>query len=199
MVRKHAQEALEIVKEHDFQVWRASATCLDGVAMTAMLQGEQGLARFREGKALFQRLKSPPVFWPAVLLMEAGACAVTGKVEEGLTILDEVTGMTSGASGGVILVADALSLKGDLLLAKSQPNSNEAEACYQRAINMARPPEARMPELRAATRLSRLWRDQGKVDRAAQLLSGVYQTFNEGFATADLMEAKALLDELSKS
>ena len=95
--------------------------------------------------------------------------------------------------------ADAHSLKGDLLLAKSPPNSNAAEACYQQAINIASPLEARMPELRAATRLSRLWRNQGKANRAAQLLSEVYQTFNEGFATADLMEAKALLDKLSKS
>ncbi len=55
--------------------------------------------------------------------------------------------------------ADAHSLKGDLLLTRSPSNSNEAEACYQQAINIARPLEARMPELRAATRLSRLWRD----------------------------------------
>jgi predicted ATPase/class 3 adenylate cyclase len=197
MVRKRAREALEIAEEHDFQIWRALATCLDGVAMTAMHQGDQGLARFREGKALYQGVKSPPVFWPAVLFMEAGACALAGKVEEGLTILDEVTGMTSGGYGGVMLVADTLSLKGDLFLASSPSNSNKAEACYQQAINIARPVEARMLELRAAIRLSRLWRDQGKADRAAQLLSGVYQTFNEGFAAADLMEAKALLDELS--
>ena len=130
--------------------------------------------------------------------METRACALAGKVEEGLTIVDEVIGMTSGASGG-LMWADAHSLKGDLLLAKSPPNYNAAEACYQQAINIASPLEARMPELRAATRLSRLWRNQGKANRAAQLLSGVYQTFDEGFATADLMEAKALLDELSKS
>ena len=196
MVRKRAQEALEIAEEHDFQVWRALATCLDGMAMSAMHQDDQGLARFREGKALYQGLTSPPVFWPAILLMEAGACALAGKVEEGLAIVDEVIGMTSGASGG-LMWADAQSLKGDLLLAKYPSNSNEAESCYQQAINIARPLEARMPELRAATRLSRLWRDQGKAGRAAQMLSGVYQTFDEGFSAADLIEAKALLDELS--
>ena len=172
------------------------ATSLDGAAMTALNQGEHGLARFREGKALYQVMKSPTVFWPNILLMEAGACALAGKIAEGLSILDEVASIKSERTGGV-LIADGYSLKGDLLLAQSQTNIKDAEACYQHAINIARPFEARMPELRAATRLSRLWRDQGKTARAAQLLSRVYQTFNEGFAAADLMEAKALLEELS--
>jgi len=62
MVRKRVQEALEIAEEHDFQVWRALANCLDGMAMSAMHQDDQGLARFREGKALYQGLTSPRCF-----------------------------------------------------------------------------------------------------------------------------------------
>jgi len=196
MVRTLAQEALAIAEEHDFQVWRALATCLDAVAMTAMHPGEQGLAQFREGKALYQGLQSPPVFWPALLIMESTTCALAGKIEEGLTILDEVAGITGGASGS-IMEADAQSLRRDLLLAKSPSDPIEAEACYQQAINIARPVDARMPELRAATRLSRLWRNQGKADQATKLLDEVYHTFDEGFAVADLIEAKALLDELA--
>ena len=130
--------------------------------------------------------------------MEAGACALAGKIAEGLSILDEVASIKSERTGGV-LIADGYSLKGDLLLAQSQTNIKDAEACYQHAINIARPFEARMPELRAATRLSRLWRDQGKAGRASQLIGEVYQSFSEGFAAIDLIEAKALLDELSKS
>jgi tetratricopeptide (TPR) repeat protein len=108
-----------------------------------------------------------------------------------------------GAAIGEIILRPADSLDdnnmrvaGYLVLAKSLLNPNEAEACYQQAMNIAWPFEARMLELRAATRLSRLWRDQGKADRAAKLLSEVYQTCDEGFAVADLIEAKALLDEL---
>ena len=74
--------------------------------------------------------------------------------------------------------------------------TGEAEACFHRAIEIARAQKARSWELRAATSLARLWRDQGKPAQARDLLAPIYGWFTEGFETADLKDAKALLDEL---
>jgi hypothetical protein len=77
------------------------------------------------------------------------------------------------------------------------PSTQEAEACFLKAIDMARRQQAKSLELRAVTSLSRLWQQQGKKDEARQMLAEVYGWFTEGFDTKDLQEAKALLEELS--
>ena len=87
-------------------------------------------------------------------------------------------------------------LDGDLLLATGGP-ADEAAARYHRALAIAREQEARSFELRAATSLARLWRDQGKRAEARDLLAPLYAWFTEGFDTRDLIEAKALLAELA--
>jgi predicted ATPase len=84
-----------------------------------------------------------------------------------------------------------------LLLRQPVPPQAEAEACFQRALDVARLQEAKSLELRAAMSLSRLWQQQGKRAEAYELLAPVYGWFTEGFDTADLQEAKALLEELS--
>ena len=74
---------------------------------------------------------------------------------------------------------------------------HQAEACFHQALDVARRQQAKSLELRAAVSLSRLWQRQGKRDEARQLLAEIYGWFTEGFDTADLLEAKALLEELS--
>jgi predicted ATPase len=93
--------------------------------------------------------------------------------------------------------AHLLRLKGEALLAISPERAAETEACYEHALAVARDQGARLWELRAATSLARLWRDQGRRAKARDLLTPVYGWFTEGFDTADLNEAKALLDELA--
>ena len=90
-------------------------------------------------------------------------------------------------------------LQGDLLLqqAGSQAQTAEAEACLQRALDVARHQQAKSLELRAAISLSRLWQRQGKQAEARQVLAEIYGWFTEGFDTADLQEARALLDALA--
>jgi adenylate cyclase len=88
-------------------------------------------------------------------------------------------------------------LKGALLLQQSADNHTEAHVCFQHALDVARAQQAKSLELRAATSLARLWQQQGKRAEAYQLLAEVYGWFTEGFDTADLQEAKALLDELA--
>ncbi len=89
-------------------------------------------------------------------------------------------------------------LKGELLLQQSPDNHTEAETCYHQALDIARTQQAKSWELRAATSLARLWQSQGKRQDAYDLLAPVYGWFTEGFGTADLLDAKTLLDELSE-
>ena len=92
--------------------------------------------------------------------------------------------------------AERYRLKGDLLLALSVDHQAEAEACFQQALAVARHQQAKSWELRAAMSLARLWQQQGKRAEAHELLAPVYGWFTEGFDTADLQEAKALLEAL---
>ena len=88
-------------------------------------------------------------------------------------------------------------VKGELLLAQNPSDSANPEVCFRTAIEIARGQSARLPELRATTSLARLLASQGRRDEARTMLSEIYGWFTEGFDTADLKEAKALLDELS--
>jgi predicted ATPase len=92
--------------------------------------------------------------------------------------------------------AEVYRMAGEIALLSSEPDAAKAEGYFQRALAVARQQEAKSWELRAAMSLARLWRDQGKVQQARELLAPVYGWFTEGFDTRDLKEAKALLEEL---
>jgi predicted ATPase len=87
-------------------------------------------------------------------------------------------------------------IAGEIALKSAEPDVGKAEAYFERALSIARQQQAKSFELRASMSLARLWRDQGKVQQARELLAPVYGWFTEGFDTRDLKEAKALLDEL---
>ena len=95
--------------------------------------------------------------------------------------------------------AELYRLKGELLHIQSADNQLEAEICFQKAISIARHQSAKSWELRAATSLARLWQQQGQRAEAYALLLPVYSWFTEGFDTADLMDAKRLLDKLTST
>ena len=192
LVRDRAERLLQLVDEHDFPIWRALGTCLLGAANTAVGQVEEGLAKVRQGVDLYQGLKTPPVFWPMLRALEAGAYAQAGRVEEGLAMVDEALEI-SGRGSGTTLLPEFQLLKGDLLLALGQGDGADPEPWFQRAFDLAQRLDARMSQLRAAVRLCRLrsGRDPGT---AAARLRAVHDTFTEGFATADLTEARALLE-----
>ena len=86
---------------------------------------------------------------------------------------------------------------GEITLLSPEPDAAKAEAYFDRALAVARQQQAKSWELRAAMSLARLWRDQGKVQQARELLAPVYGWFTEGFDTRDLKDAKALLEELA--
>jgi predicted ATPase len=192
LAQERSQAVLDIAVEHDFQVWGAVATCLHGAALARSGQAEEGLEQIRWGIDAYQGLNTPPVFWPLLTFMEAEACGLAGKPVQGLAALDRALEISSGA-GEDILAIDFYRLRGDLLLALSPDNRSEAEMMYLRALDISREKAAPMMGLRAAMRLCRLWQNTGKIEEGRRLLSGVYENFTEGFATADLIEARALL------
>ena len=100
-------------------------------------------------------------------------------------------------TGQRVFEPDLHRIKGVLLLRQAVPDAPQAEACFQQALAVARRQEAKSLELRAAMSLSRLWQRQGKCTEAHELLAPIYDWFTEGFDTADLQEARALLDELA--
>jgi len=118
-----------------------------------------------------------------------------GQTEEGLSVWADAqaTGIKTGERHHEV---ELYRLKGELLLQQAQENCSEAEACFQKAIAVAQNQQAKSWELRAATSLTRLWQQQGKKAEACELLAPVYNWFTEGFDTADLKDAKALLDTL---
>ena len=92
--------------------------------------------------------------------------------------------------------AEVNRVAGEITLMSPEPEAAKAQAYFERALSVARQQQAKSWELRASMSLARLWRDQGKVQQARELLAPVYGWFAEGFDTRDLKEAKALLDEL---
>jgi hypothetical protein len=195
LVRDRAMGVLHVVEDHDFPIWRAVGTCLLGAANTGMGRVEEGLVQIHEGIALYQGLKTtPPVFWPLLRFVQAGAYAQAGRETEGLVLIDEALEMV-GRGSGVTLLPEFHLLKGDLLCSLPEDNGANAELSFQRAFDIAHDLDARTPELRAAVRLYRLRRDQGQVKEGDRVLRAVYDTFTEGFATPDLIEARALFGE----
>jgi predicted ATPase len=119
-----------------------------------------------------------------------------GQVEYGLRLLDEALAAIEGIGRGE-LRAETYRLQGELRLRQAVPDVAQAEACFHQALAVARRQQAKSWELRAAMSLSRLWQQHGKPDTARSLLAPIYGWFTEGFDTADLQEAKGLLEELA--
>ena len=129
------------------------------------------------------------------LALLAEASAKAGQTTEGLEALAEALA-TLAKSRVRWCEAELYRLRGELLLQHAVPQPGEAEACFQQALGVARRQQAKSLELRAAMSLARLWQGQGKHTEAHQRLAEVYGWFTEGFDTADLQEARALLEAL---
>ncbi len=156
---------------------------------------EEGIGEMHRGLTAL-RATGAGAHRPYCLALLAEAYGHTGQAEEGLSVLAESLDVVE-KTGERTWEAEIRRLKGELLLVQSSQNQAEAEACFNRAIDVARRQSAKSPELRAATSLARLWHGQGRAAEARDLLTPLYGWFTEGFGTADLKDAKALLDELS--
>ena len=191
LVHERASGVLDVAEEHDYQIWRALALALQGAAMTGLGRPAEGLAQIDEGIALYQGLKTPPVFWPLLLSVRARAFALGGRPADGLPLIDEAIEMTGQHN---IFYPEFALLRGDLLLALA--DADGAELCFQSVFEVAGDLGVRMPQLRAATRLTRLWRAAGKRPDGTDELRSVYGTFTEGLDKLDLLEARGVLDDV---
>jgi predicted ATPase len=193
--QEQAEATMILSTEQGFPLWLAAATFLRGQALAEQGQGEEGMAQMQQGMTA-TLAQEAEVFRLAFCGWLAEAYAKMGRAEEGLRMLDKALA-TVDESEHRIYETEMHRLKGELLLQRSPDNHTEAETCYHKALDVAQSQQAKSWELRAATSLSRLWMSQGKRDEARQLLGDVYGWFTEGHDTADLKDAKALLDELS--
>jgi adenylate cyclase len=183
--RQRAEEAIVISGKEGFPFPLALATAYRGGA----LGGPQGLEEIQQGLAQFVALGAE-ASRPHGLL--ADAYRELERTDDALAALEAAFASRSQARS---FDAELHRVKGEVLLQRDEPE--DAEHCFRRAIEVAREQEAKSLELRAATSLARLLRAQGRRDEARALLQPVYAWFTEGFDTADLNDAKALLDELS--
>jgi predicted ATPase len=199
--QEQAEAAITLSTEQGFAYWLAAATFRRGGALAEQGQEEEGIAQMRQGLAAL-RATGAELWRPNYLSMLAEAYGKMGQAEEGLTVLVEAL-VAVNSSGERMWEAEIYRLKGELLLKQKAKGKRqkakmdaEAEACFRQSIDIARRQGAKSLELRAVMSLSRLWQGQGKKKEARKMLAEIYGWFTEGFDTADLKEARALLEEL---
>ena len=192
--QKRAEEAMARTEEMGLVSISAMATTLYGAALIGQRRHQEGIAEMRRGFSAFRTTGGTPRIQDLSIL--ASGFGMIGRSEQGLQVVEE--GLASLAKNGEQIGGPWLyRVKGELLLAQNPSDVAEAERCFRTAIEIARRQSARSLELRATTSLARLLAKRGRRDEARTMLAEIYGWFTEGFDTADLKDAKALLEELS--
>jgi predicted ATPase len=194
-VRQLADATVALASEQAISLFNAHGMVLGGWALVNQGRGEEGLAQLRSGIAAY-RATGARIECSHWLGLLAEACGEANQSAEGLRALD-VAFAEIQRNDMRYYEAELHRLRGELLLKQDVASGHAAEASFRQAIDIARSQQAKALELRAATSLARLWQRQGKPDDARGLLGVVYDWFTEGFATKDLLDARALLDSLA--
>ena len=189
-----AEAAVQLSTEQGLPFRAAQGMMLRGWALASLGAVEEGMVQLRQGLEGW-RTTGAAISLPYFLGLLADVCVRGAQVQEGLATLAEALAYVD-KTGERYAEAELHRLKGELLLAQVPPDASQAESCFRRALAIAQRQQAKSWELRAAMSLSRLWQRQGKRQAAHDLLAPIYGWFTEGFATPDLQEARALLDEL---
>ena len=193
-VQAHAEAIVELADRHSLGYWRVNGLILRGWAMVQQDAAEAGIALMRQNAADRAALG---VGWyqARYLCMLAAAYARVGQAEPGLRAIAEAKALVA-ANDEHMWEGELDRIEGELMRVQ-RSSAPEIEACFARAIAIARTQDAKSLELRAAHSLACLWRDQGRRSDARALLAPAFGWFTEGFETADLRATKALLDELT--
>ena len=190
-----ADGVTRLAQEQGFPHWMAIGAMLRGWTLAHQGQAKEGIAQITEGLTA-SRGTGTETLRPYFLSLLAEAYGIIGLPEAGLTALTEAL-IHIETTGERWCEAELYRLQGALLLQQASGNATEAESCFHHALDIARHQQAKSFELRSAMSLARLWQQQGKRAAAHGLLAPIYDWFTEGFDTADLQEAKALLEALA--
>jgi predicted ATPase len=191
-----ANALLTLATAQQFPQFVAHGTFWQGWIRAVQGQSAAGVAQMQQGVAAIVAT-GQRIVQPRYLILLAEVMGHAGQGTEGLRLLAEALTALEGSKRSNLL-AEAHRIKGELLLRQAVPDESQAIACFQQALAVARRQEAKSWELRASRSLARLWQQQGKRAEARALLAPIYGWFTEGFDTADLQEAKVLLEELGR-
>jgi predicted ATPase len=191
------ERGLEVAEEGGFAMWIGFGKVHQMSLRFADQRSDSALNALRESVVAISQM-GIHVITPYLMTLLARAYRRAGRIDDGLEVLEDARASLD-ARGEHWWEAEFERLRGEFLLSQSAENATDAELCFERALDISRSQEAKSLELRAAMSLARLWQQQGKEDEARRLLGECYTWFTEGFDTADLKEAKVLLDELKTS
>jgi predicted ATPase len=192
---ERAEATISLAMDQGFPQWKATGACVRGWALAHQGQVKEGIEQLHQGLIAW-RATGAEIARPHYLALLAETYGTMGQPEAGLTVLTEALALVD-TMGMRWYDPELYRLKGALLLQQHADHQADAATCFHHAMAIAQSQQAKSWELRAATSLARLWQQQGKRQEAHDLLAPVYGWFTEGFDTADLKEAKALLDTLA--
>jgi predicted ATPase len=188
-------EAIALADEKRAVFWKALATVNQGCVFAFTGDASKAIQAIATG-IIALRSTGSTVFLPRFSSSLAWAYAELGQYDDAWRCINEATSAIQ-TTKEIPYEAEVNRIAGETALMSPEHDAGKAEAYFERALAIARQQQAKSWELRAAMSLARLWRDQGKVQQARELLAPVYEWFTEGFDTRDLKEAKTLLEELA--
>jgi predicted ATPase len=190
--KSYAGVVTSLCSEHAFPFWAAGGQIFGGWAAINQGEVDAGVDKLVCGLAAW-RTTGARLWLPIFLALEAEGHLKAGRDQAALHSIEQALA-TSDETGERWAIAEILRVKANLLLTTGRGKAEEVEEALIESLEIARQQQAKSWELRSATSLARLWRDQGKPQQARELLAPVYGWFTEGFDTRDLKDAKALLD-----
>jgi adenylate cyclase len=194
--RSVARRLIDLAEERDLPAWRVAGTIFEGWARVQADESPLGLAQIREGLVAAKSTGTLMPIEPLYRLVLTDACVKLGQIEDGLRVIDETVAAME-VMGLRVWLSELHRLKAQLVLMRTPSDDAEADASLRQALSIARQQQALAWELPAATSLAQLLAQHGRRDEARQTLGEVYARFTEGFETANLREAAALLAKLS--
>jgi predicted ATPase len=195
LVHERSSALVAFATERGFPHLQATGTFFHGWARGAGGAVDEGIEEMRRGLTA-KRAGGAEIKVPYYLGLLATVCLRARRRAEALSLLAEGLHRVD-RTGERWFEAELHRIKGDVLRRAPEVDPAEAETCLRKAIAVAQGQGAKLWELRATMSLAQLWRDQGRRAEAHDLLAPVFGWFTEGFDTADLKEARALLDELA--